>query len=57
MRLPAVERRYSKNRFHGKQIAKLKVNSPNFHLVIPGVAIRYLNPWPHNDTFFRLSTS
>ena len=27
------------------------------HLVIPRVAIRYLNPWPHNDTFFRLSTS
>ena len=27
------------------------------HLVIPRVTIRYLNPWPHNDTFFQLSTS
>ena len=27
------------------------------HLVLPRVAIRYLNPWTHNDTFFRLSTS
>ena len=25
------------------------------HLVIPRVVIHYLNPWPHNDTFFRLS--
>ena len=25
------------------------------HLVIPRVTIRYLNPWPHKDTFFRLS--
>ena len=31
--------------------------SSAYHLVIPRVAIRYLNPWPHNDTFFRLSTS
>ena len=30
---------------------------PISHLVIPRVAIRYLNPWPHNDTFFRLRTS
>ena len=27
------------------------------HLVIPRVMIRYLNPWPHKDTFFRLSMS
>ena len=33
VRLPAVERRYSKNRFHGKQIAKSKVNSSNFYYI------------------------
>ena len=27
------------------------------HLVIPRVAIRNLNPWPHDRTFFRLCTS
>ena len=30
---------------------------PDNHLVIPRVMIRYLNPWPHKDTFFRLSMS
>ena len=33
-------------------------NSPLMpHLVIPRVTIRYRNPWPHKDTFFRLSMS
>ena len=32
------------------------LRSHDRHCVIPRVAIRYLNPWPHNDTFFRLST-
>ena len=43
------------NKFNNTRARML--DSIYHHLVMSRVAIRYLNPWPHNDTFFRLSKS
>ena len=43
MRLSAVERRYTKNRFHGKQIAKIKSEFPEFYagITLKSIIIKY----------------